>query len=130
MSVFRVPKRGNYTIMSNIHLRDPNLSLKAKGMLSYMLSNPDDWDYSVKGLARFSSDGIDSVRSGLKELMEHKYLIRVKVRDAKGHIVDYDYQIFEAPIGSQETSPPSETPCLDFPIAGNPTLPNTEQSNH
>lgn len=97
MPVFRVPKRNNYTVMSNFHLRDPNLSLKAKGLLSYMLSNPDDWDYSIRGLASQNRDGPDSVRTGLKELEAHHYLKREKVRDAQGHIIDYDYQIFEQP---------------------------------
>ncbi|WP_283128153.1 hypothetical protein [Allofournierella massiliensis] len=97
MPVFRVPKRNNYTVMSNVHLRDPNLSLKAKGPLSYMLSNPDDWDYSIRGLASQNRDGLDSVRTGLKELEAHHYLKREKVRDAQGHIIDYDYQIFEQP---------------------------------
>ena len=104
MSVFRVPKRSNFTVMSNVHLRDASLSLKAKGLLSYMLSNPDNWDYSLRGLARFSSDGIDSVRSGLNELMRHGY----QVRDAKGRIVDCDYQIFEVP--QKEVSPKPENP--------------------
>lgn len=108
MSVFRVPKRSNFTVMSNVHLRDASLSLKAKGLLSYMLSNPDNWDYSLRGLAHFSSDGIDSIRSGLNELMRHGYLVRVKVRDAKGRIVDCDYQIFEVP--QKEDSPKPENP--------------------
>lgn len=97
MSVFRVPKKSNYTVMSNTHLRDITLSLKAKGLLSYMLSNPDDWDYSVRGLASRCRDGIDSVRTGIKELEEHLYLKREKIRDPQGHIIDYDYQVFEEP---------------------------------
>ncbi len=100
MAVFRTPKRENFTIMSNVHLRDAKLSLKAKGLLSYMLSNPDNWDYSLRGLASQNRDGIDSVRSAIKELEERHYLKRVKVRDAKGHIIDYDYQVFEVPYGS------------------------------
>lgn len=102
MAVFRVEKRRNYTIMSNVHLRDRTLSLKAKGLLSYMLSNPDDWDYSLRGLTSQCRDGIDSVRSGIQELEQHLYLRRVKIRDSKGHIVDYDYQVFEVPYDPQE----------------------------
>lgn len=107
MAVFRVEKRRNYTIMSNVHLRDTKLSLKAKGLLSYMLSNPDDWDYSLRGLTSQCRDGIDSVRSGIKELEQHHYLKRVKIRDPKGHIIDYDYQVFEVPYDTQaKTSTP------------------------
>lgn len=97
MSVFRVEKTRNYTTMSNVHLRDTQLSLKAKGLLSYMLSNPDDWDYSIAGLASQCRDGIDSVRSGIKELEAHRYLRREKIRDAQGHIIDHDYRVFEVP---------------------------------
>lgn len=84
MSTFRVNKNVNYTVMSNHHLQDKRLSLKAKGLLSYMLSLPDDWDYSLKGLTVGCKDGLDSVRTAVLELEEHGYVRRQKVRNAKG----------------------------------------------
>mgnify|MGYP001164423491 CR=1 FL=1 len=80
MSTFRVNKNVNYTVMSNHHLQDKRLSLKAKGLLSYMLSLPDDWDYSLKGLTVGCKDGLDSVRTAVLELEEHGYVRRQKVR--------------------------------------------------
>lgn len=91
MSTFRVNKNVNYTVMSNYHLQDKKLSLKAKGLLSYMLSLPDDWDYSLKGLTVGCKDGLDSVRTAVLELEEHGYVRRQKVRNARGQIIDYDY---------------------------------------
>lgn len=84
MSTFRVNKNVNYTVMSNYHLQDKKLSLKAKGLLSYMLSLPDDWDYSLKGLTTGCKDGLDSVRTAVLELEEHGYVRRQKVRNARG----------------------------------------------
>ena len=95
MAVFRTIKNKNYTCMGNYHLRDKNLSLKAKGMLSIMLSLPDDWDYSAKGLESLSSDGNTSVRNTLKELEENQYLIRERVFE-NGKIVDWKYTVFES----------------------------------
>ena len=94
--VFKVHKTKDFTIMSNYHFQDKGLSLKAKGLLSMMLSLPEDWDYSIKGLATLSSDGETSVRTGLQELEEHGYLIRSKVR-INGIITDWQYDIYETP---------------------------------
>lgn len=74
MSVFKIEKNDNYTVMSNYHLRDKNLSYKAKGLLSFMLSLPEDWDYSLAGLCKISKEGRDGIRSILKELQEYHYL--------------------------------------------------------
>ena len=98
MSTFRVNKNVNYTVMSNYHLQDKRLSLKAKGLLSYMLSLPDDWDYSLKGLTIGCKDGLDSVRTAVLELEDHGYVRRQKVRNARGQIIDYDYQVYESPV--------------------------------
>ncbi|MCI2046872.1 MAG: DUF6017 domain-containing protein [Faecalibacterium sp.] len=135
MAVFRVEKTTNYTVMSNVHLRDTTLSLKAKGLLSYMLAQTDDWDYSLRGLASQSKDGIDGIRTAIQELEAHRYLHREKVRDARGRIVDYDYQVFEQPYEEAKNSDAScnsdETtaysPELDFPKTGKPktAFPNT-----
>jgi hypothetical protein len=96
MSVFRINKTKNYTIMSNYHLQNKNLSYKAKGLLSYMLSIPEDWDYSINGLVSVSKEGSKAIRSILTELKENGYLIVEKNQNEKGQY-DYDYQIYETP---------------------------------
>lgn len=96
MAVFRVQKTRDYTIMSNAHLKDKGLSLKAKGLLSVMLSLPDEWDYSIDGLVAISKENETSIKSTLKELKEHGYLVVTKVRTEKG-TYDYIYDIFERP---------------------------------
>lgn len=98
MGVFRVEKTKNYTVMSNYHFKDKKISWKAKGLISTMLSLPDDWDYSIKGLEAMSTDGNKAVRSGLKELEENGYLTRTAIRDEKGIIRDWDYTIYENPL--------------------------------
>ena len=137
MSTFRVNKNVNYTVMSNYHLQDKKLSLKAKGLLSYMLSLPDDWDYSLKGLTTGCRDGIDSVRSAVRELEARGYLRRSKVRDARGRIVDYNYEVFELPQKEPAEdvpvpapdSPSSENPTSGFPTLENPIQQNTNKQN-
>lgn len=96
MPVFRVQKSKNYTVMSNYHLKDKNISFKAKGMLSFMLSLPDDWDYSISGLCAISKEGTKSIKSILKELEENKYLQIRQGRNSKGNF-EYEYLIFERP---------------------------------
>ena len=132
MSTFRVNKNVNYTVMSNHHLQDKRLSLKAKGLLSYMLSLPDDWDYSLKGLTTGCRDGIDSVRSTVRELEARGYLRRSKVRDARGRIVDYNYEVFELPQKESAEDvpvPASDSPSSENPTSGFPTLENPIQQN-
>ena len=96
MSVFRVEKNNNYTVMSNYHLRDKNLSYKAKGLLSFMLSLPENWDYSMNGLVAISKEGIKAIRNILKELQEHGYLSITKKQNRFGQF-EYEYSIFECP---------------------------------
>lgn len=96
MAVFRIEKNKNYTSMANFHFYDKSLSWKAKGILSNMLSLPDDWDYSLAGLVTLSSDGMSATRSAIKELEEHGYLIRRPIRE-NGRIADWEYLIFEKP---------------------------------
>ena len=98
MAVFRIEKTRDYTVMSNYHLRDMSLSLKAKGLLSLMLSLPENWDYTMKGLARICKDGIDSISGGIRELEAHGYLIRSRVRSANGQLGSIEYTILEQPI--------------------------------
>ena len=97
MAVFRIDKNKNYTVMSNYHLRDRNLSCKACGLLSKMLSLPEEWDYTTRGLASLCKDGVDSIGSALKELEQRGYLVRNRIRDSKGRIKDTEYVIYETP---------------------------------
>lgn len=97
-SVFRVIKNCNYTTLSNYHFKDRRLSWKAKGLLSTMLSLPDDWNYTVEGLASLSDDGIKATNSGLNELEEYGYLIRKQIRDDNGHFGVAEYTIYEQPV--------------------------------
>lgn len=96
MAVFRVNRNKNYTHMANYHFRDKSLSWKAKGILSNMLSLPDDWDYSLAGLATLASDGTSATRAAIKELEQHGYLERRPIRK-DGKIADWEYLIFEKP---------------------------------
>ena len=91
MAVFRIEKTRDYTVMSNHHLRDKSLSLKAKGLLSLMLSLPEEWDYTTKGLARICKDGVDSICAGVRELEEHGYVIRQRVRNPNGQLGAIEY---------------------------------------
>ncbi len=97
MSTFRVQKTRDYTVMSNVHFRDTRLSLKAKGLLSFMLSLPEDWDYTERGLAATCSDGRDSLRSAIRELEKAGYLVRSRKRDSHGRLRDTEYIIYETP---------------------------------
>ena len=121
MPVFRVEKNKNYTVMSNYHLRDTGLSLKAMGMLSLMLSLPDSWDYTLSGLEKLCKDGSFSVSSTLKELETKGYLTRSWARDAMGKITDIEYTIYENP-----TQPIPENPRQEKPYLGNPETDNPE----
>lgn len=96
MAVFRIEKTRDYTVMSNYHLRDMSLSLKAKGLLSLMLSLPENWDYTMKGLARICKDGIDSISGGIRELEAHGYLVRARVRGANGQLGSIEYTIWNS----------------------------------
>lgn len=97
MSVVRVHKNANFTVMSNYHFKERAMSLKAKGLLSLMLSLPDDWNYSISGLVTLSKDGKDSVMSALAELEEFGYLIRERTTNSKGQFSGIEYNIYEEP---------------------------------
>ena len=126
MAVFRIEKTRDYTVMSNHHLRNTELSLKAKGLLSLMLSLPDNWDYTTKGLARICKDGVDSICAAVRELEEHGYVIRERVRGANGQLGSIEYTILEQPA---EPSPERENPVQVKPILENPVLGKPEQEN-
>ena len=97
MAIIRVPKVNNYTVMSNHHLLNPALSLKAKGLMSYMLSRPDDWDFTIDGLARLNKEGTDAIGRILRELEAQGYIMRNRVRNKSGQFVDLEYSILERP---------------------------------
>lgn len=117
MAVFRVEKNRNYTVMSNVHLRDRSLPLKAKGLLSLILSLPDGWDFTLKGLAKLSADGLDSTRSAIRALEKSGYIIRRQLYDGQGRFSKNEYTVFESP---QPVSPSSDIPSSGNPTTGNP----------
>ena len=117
MAVFRIEKTRDYTVMANHHLRNTKLSLKAKGLLSLMLSLPENWDYTTRGLAKICKDGVDSICSAVNELEEHGYVRRERIRNAKGQLTDIQYTILEHP------EPP-------LPEQENPAQLNTKKSSN
>ena len=126
MPVIRVNKTKDYTVMANYHFRDKNLSLKAKGLLSMMLSLPDGWGYSIEGLVKLSSDGRASVMAALNELEKFNYLKRSRARDLSGKLGEAVYDIFEQPMSD---FPTLEKPTLEKPTLENRTLLNTNRLN-
>ena len=134
MAVFRIEKTRDYTVMSNHHLRDTGLSLKSKGLLSMMLSLPEDWNYTTRGLAKICKEGTDSIGSALKELERAGYIVRNRLRDSKGKIVDVEYVIYETPHppepdGPCEDEPDTEHPDTENPDMDTPGLENRPQLN-
>ncbi len=131
MAVFRIERTRDYTVMSNHHLRNVALSLKAKGLLSMMLSLPDDWNYTTRGLAKICKEGVDAIGGALRELEREGYIVLHQLRDAQGRISDTEYVIYEQPqpkkpeISSLDTAAPD----TDSPGTGNPYLdkPDTEK---
>ena len=116
MPVFRVEKNRNYTVMSNHHLKDRNLSLKGKGLLSVILSLPDDWSYTTRGLAAISKEGVDSIGAALKELEAVGYLTRNRLRNERGQITDTEYVVYEYP----QNSPDASLPDVGLPDTASP----------
>ena len=135
MAVFRINKTRDYTVMSNYHLKDTRLSLKSKGLLSMMLSLPEEWNYTTRGLAAICKEGVDSIGTALKELERSGYIQRNRIRDDKGKITDTEYVIFEKPqekpdMECQDTEKPyTENPYMDKPGTENPAQLNTNISN-
>ena len=129
MAVFRIEKIQNYTIMSNHHLRNKNLSLKAKGLLSQMLSLPDNWDYTLHGLSVINREKIDAIREAVKELEKAGYITRSRERNEKGQLSGAVYIIHEQPRPPVLDLPTLENPMLDNPTQEKPTLGNPMQLN-
>jgi len=123
MSVMRVHKTANFTVMSNYHFKEKKMSLKAKGLLSLILSLPEDWDYSVAGLTTLSKDGKDGVMTALAELEKFGYLTRTRLVNDKGQFDGIEYNIFEQP----QEKPVAEKPIQDKPILVKPISENASQ---
>lgn len=127
MAVFRMEKNKGYTVMSNHHLRKRDLSLKAKGLLSQMLSLPEDWDYTLKGLSLINRESVDAIRTAVWQLERAGYITRQQGRDEKGKMADMVYTIYEQP-------PSDRRPVLENPTQLNKEiqrtdLPKTEKIN-
>ena len=141
MAVFRVEKNKGYTVMSNYHLNDKTITLKAKGLLSQMLSLPESWDYTLKGLAYINKESVDAIRTAVLELEQRGYIVRRQGRAAGGGFSNIEYTIYEQPqekpplLENPITAEPIlEKPILDNPIpekplSGNPTQLNTKEEN-
>ena len=127
MAVFRVERNTGYTVMSNHHLRNKELSLKAKGLLSQMLSLPEDWDYTLAGLSYINREKIDAIREAVRELERAGYIQRSRERDEKGRLRGTDYIIYEQPPNFD--LPTLENPTLENPTQEKPTLENPMQLN-
>ena len=128
MAVFRVEKNRGYTVMSNHHLRNKDLSLKAKGLLSQMLSLPEDWDFTLKGLSLINREQIDAIRAAVRELEQAGYIVRSRERDSQGRLRGADYIIYEQPQPVPD-SPTLENPTLDNPTQETPTQEKPTQLN-
>lgn len=136
MAVFRVERTRDYTVMSNYHLKDKRLSLKSKGLLSQMLSLPDDWDYTLSGLSVINRESKDAIRSALNELEAAGYIRRRQTTDASGKFSSNEYIIYERPEEPEPSldkpsseNPTTEKPMTEKPSSGNPTQLNTKKSN-
>ena len=139
MAVFRIERTRDYTVMSNHHLRNEKLSLKAKGLLSMMLSLPENWNYTTRGLAAICKEGVDAIGGALRELETAGYIVRHQLRDRQGRISDTEYVIYEQPqlpetpgpdtAGPDTDSPDTENPYLDKPDTEKPAELNIEKSN-
>ena len=135
MAVFRIERTRDYTVMSNHHLRDKALSLKSKGLLSMMLSLPEDWNYTTRGLAKICKEGVDAIGGALRELEAAGYIVRHQLRDRQGRISDTEYVIYEQPQPKapdtpqpDTASPDTENPYLDSPDTEKPAELNIEKS--
>ena len=129
MAVFRVERNTGYTVMSNHHLRNKELTLKAKGLLSQMLSLPENWDYTLAGLSYINRESIDAIRTAVWELEKAGYITRRQGRDEKGKMTAIEYTIYEQPQPPELDCPVLENPTADNPILENPTTDNPTSEN-
>ena len=129
MAVFRVEKTRDSTIMANHHLKNRELSLKAKGLLSMMLSLPEAWNYTTRGLAAICMEGVDSIGSALRELERAGYIVRNRLRDERGRITDTEYIIYETPRKTAPETPELSAPDTPAPYTENPDMETADMEN-
>ena len=136
MAVYRVQRTRDYTVMSNYHLKDKGLTLKSKGLLSMILSLPEEWNYTTRGLASICKEGVDAIGSALKELETAGYIVRRQLRGANGRITDTEYIIYEQPqpkkpdmLPPDVVSPDTENPDMVRPDMEKPAELNIEKLN-
>ena len=127
MAVFRIERTKNYTVMSNYHLKDKGLTLKSKGLLSMILSLPEEWNYTTRGLASICKEGVDAIGSALKELETAGYIVRRQLRGANGRITDTEYIIYEQPQPKKLDMLPSD---VVSPDTENPDMVKPDTENH
>ena len=128
MAVFRVERTKGFTVMSNYHLNDKTISLKAKGLLSQMLSLPESWDFTLRRLACINKESLDAIRTAVLELEEHGYITRRQQRGTNGKLAKIEYTIYEQPQQGHSFSPRLENPNTVLPHTGNPTQLNTKET--
>lgn len=120
MAIYRVEKNKNYVVLNRTALNDERLSWKAKGIIAYMLSMPDDWKFYIEEIASHAKDGVDSLRSGIKELSKYGYVKRFPIRDEKTQkIIEWETVIYESP---QSKKPDREIPHMEKPYMENPQV--------
>ena len=129
MAVFRVERTSDYTVMSNYHLRDKRLSLKAKGLLSQMLSLPEDWDYTLAGLCYINRERKDAIRTAIRELEQAGYIRRRQTIDSGGKFAGNEYTIYERPQEPSSGEPSSGNPTTGKPMPEKPTQQNIDRQN-
>ena len=129
MAVYRVERTRDYTVMSNHHLKDTALSLKAKGLLSMFLSFPDDWNYSTRGLAAICKEGVEAIGNTIKELEKAGYIVRRQLRGANGRITDTEYIIYERPHEPERNGPDADGPDATPPDMGQPDTGNPDMAD-
>ena len=133
MAVFRVERNAGYTVMSNHHLRNKNLTLKAKGLLSQMLSLPEDWDFTLAGLSYINRESVDAIRTAIWELEKAGYIKRYQGRDERGKMTAIEYVIYEQPQQLLDLpileNPTTDNPILENPTSDKPTSENPTQIN-
>lgn len=129
-TIIRVQKTQDFTIMSNYHFKDKDISLKAKGLLSQMLSLPEDWDYSIQGLAAINKEGVDAIKSTLKELEKYGYITRRRLRNKLGQLSQIEYTVYERPIEENQRTFSGKTPKVENPLLDDePKVENPRQLN-
>ena len=123
-TIFRVEKNANFTIMSNVHLKDSRLSLRVAGLLSKILSLPPEWDFTLSGLAKITSDGVDSVRAAVRELENFGYITRKQLRDERGRMSQNEYHVYEDPKQNPDFSEQTDQKILCEPLSESPSAEN------